>query len=175
VNATAPSGFQPKGVREGRAAHIAAKATESVLDRNGCWTSPGSQAARRYRATRNRRDPTCAATSGEIRAYKAGGFWRFVVYYCSAVYICVNISTDADRLRESEVVGVCRARSCLHKKLRTGRCLARRRLYARCCESSVRSQSIGFLKRTARPRAALFRHSGILRRLRKGRVRAQWR
>src|SRR5260370_27198547 len=59
VNAIASSHRQPKGVREGRAAHFTAKATDSILDRNGCWTSPGSQAvARRDRTARNRRDPT---------------------------------------------------------------------------------------------------------------------
>ena len=44
---------------EGRVSHVTAKATDSILDRNGCWTSPGSQAAARWdRTTRNRRDPT---------------------------------------------------------------------------------------------------------------------
>jgi hypothetical protein len=73
VNAIASSNSQPKGVWEGRAAHITAKATDSILDRSGCWTSPGSQAvARRNRAMRNRRDPYLAALSGKDRAYKAG-------------------------------------------------------------------------------------------------------
>src|ERR1035441_3938187 len=50
---------QPKGVWEARADHVTAKATDSILDRNGCWTSPGSQAVARWeRAMRNRRDPT---------------------------------------------------------------------------------------------------------------------
>ena len=41
VNAIASTDDQPKGVREGRAAHITAKATDSSLDRNDCWTFPG--------------------------------------------------------------------------------------------------------------------------------------
>src|SRR6202158_1520335 len=58
VNAIASSYYQPKGVWEGRAAHVTAKATDSIQEnRNECWTSPGSQAAARWdRATRNRRD-----------------------------------------------------------------------------------------------------------------------
>ena len=59
VNAIASSHRQPKGVGEGRASQVTAKATDNILDRNGCWTSPGSQAAARWdRSTRNRRDPT---------------------------------------------------------------------------------------------------------------------
>jgi hypothetical protein len=42
VNAAASSDSQPKGVREGRAAHVTAKATDSTrIDRSECWTSPG--------------------------------------------------------------------------------------------------------------------------------------
>src|SRR5215471_310611 len=71
VNATASSHRQPKGVWEGRAAHYTAKATDSILDRKGCWTSPGSQAVARWdRTTRNRRDPTwwpSRAKTGRIR------------------------------------------------------------------------------------------------------------
>src|SRR2546428_7392499 len=59
VNAAASSNYQPKGVWEARAAHITAKATDSILDRKGCWTSSGSQAVARWdRVMRNRRDPT---------------------------------------------------------------------------------------------------------------------
>ena len=57
VNAAASTNYQPKGVWEGRAGHVAAKATDSILDRNECWISPGSQAVARWeRAMRNRRD-----------------------------------------------------------------------------------------------------------------------
>jgi hypothetical protein len=59
VNAIASSHYQPKGVWESRAAHVTAKATDSIPDRNGCWISPGSQAVARWdRTVRNRRDPT---------------------------------------------------------------------------------------------------------------------
>ena len=71
VNAIASSYYQPKGVREGRADHVTSKATDSIPDRNECWTSPGSQAvARLDRAKRNRRDPTWQpgrAKTGRIR------------------------------------------------------------------------------------------------------------
>jgi hypothetical protein len=73
VNATASSDYHPKGVREGRDAHITAKATDSRPDRNDGWTSPGSQAAARLeRRMRNRRGPPRQPTSGQDRAYKAG-------------------------------------------------------------------------------------------------------
>ena len=59
VNAAASSDYQPKGVWESRAAHVTAKATDNILDRNGCWISPGSQAVARWdRTARNRGDPT---------------------------------------------------------------------------------------------------------------------
>jgi len=73
VNATASTKFQPKGVREGRAAHVTAKATDRtrrdpgrVLDLSGVWAT-----ARGERQTRNRRDPTWRPTSGKDQAYKA--------------------------------------------------------------------------------------------------------
>ena len=44
---------------EGRAGHVTAKATDSSLDRNDCWTFPGYGAVARFqRRARNRRDPT---------------------------------------------------------------------------------------------------------------------
>ena len=71
VNAIASTNYQPKGVWESRAFHVTAKATDSILDRNECWISPGSQAAARWeRAVRNRRDPTwqpSQAKTGRIR------------------------------------------------------------------------------------------------------------
>ena len=73
VNATASTDYQPKGVREGRAAHITAKATDRVrrvpgraLDLSGVWAT-----ARDERGTRNRRDPPWRPTSGKDQAYKA--------------------------------------------------------------------------------------------------------
>ena len=48
-----------------------AKATDNILDWNGCWISPGSQAVARWnRAARNRRGPTwqpSRAKTGRIR------------------------------------------------------------------------------------------------------------
>ena len=59
VNAIASSDSQPKGVRESQDAHFTVKATDNILDRNGCWISPGSQAVARWdRTVRNRGDPT---------------------------------------------------------------------------------------------------------------------
>src|SRR5215470_1090837 len=36
VNAIASTNYQPKGVRESRASHVTAKATDSILDRSEC-------------------------------------------------------------------------------------------------------------------------------------------
>ena len=59
VNAIASSDCQLKGVWESRDAHFTSKATDNILDRNGCWISPGSQAVARWdRTARNRGDPT---------------------------------------------------------------------------------------------------------------------
>jgi Group II intron, maturase-specific domain len=59
VNAIASSNFQPKGDWESRAAHVTAKAKDNILERNGWWISPGSQAVARWdRTARNRGDPT---------------------------------------------------------------------------------------------------------------------
>jgi hypothetical protein len=73
VNASASSDNQPKGVREGRAAHVTAKAMYNALDPERALDLPGVWAAARYEgAVRNRRDPTWRPTSGKDRAYKAG-------------------------------------------------------------------------------------------------------
>jgi hypothetical protein len=73
VNAAASSHYQPKGVREGRAAHVTAKATHSVPVPERALGLPGVWAAARFEgAVRNRRDPTRQPTSGRDRAYKAG-------------------------------------------------------------------------------------------------------
>jgi hypothetical protein len=71
VNAIASSHLQPKGVWEGRAAHVTAKATDSMLDPERTLDFPGVWAAARFhRDSRNRRDPTWQPTSGKDRAYK---------------------------------------------------------------------------------------------------------
>ena len=74
MNAIASSNYQPKGVREGRAAHVTAKATDSIADRSGCWTSSGSQAAaRRERTRRNRRGPTWQPSRAKTGRIKPDG------------------------------------------------------------------------------------------------------
>ena len=73
VNAAASSDNQPKGVWEGRAAHVTAKAMHSVPVPERALGLPGVWAAARFEgAVRNRRDPTRQPTSGKDRAYKAG-------------------------------------------------------------------------------------------------------
>jgi hypothetical protein len=73
VNAIATSYLQPKGVREGRAGHVAAKATDSIAVRRECWTSPGSQAVARWDgSTTEQERPSPAAKSGKDWTYKAG-------------------------------------------------------------------------------------------------------
>jgi hypothetical protein len=73
VNASASSDYQPKGVREGRAAHVTAKATHSVPAPERTLGLLGVWAAARYEGMmRNRRDPARQPTSGKDRAYKAG-------------------------------------------------------------------------------------------------------
>src|SRR3990172_9154974 len=73
VNAAASSDYQPKGVREGRTGHVAAKAMHSVLDPERTLGLPGVWAAARFEGgVRNRRDPTRQPTSGKDRVYKAG-------------------------------------------------------------------------------------------------------
>src|SRR3990172_7910504 len=73
VNAAASSHYQPKGVREGRAVHVTAKAMHSVLVPERALGLPGVWAAARFEgAVRNRRDPTRRPASGKDRTYKAG-------------------------------------------------------------------------------------------------------
>jgi len=73
VNAAASSDYQPKGDREGRAAHITAKATDSGLVPERPLDLSGVGAAARFdRRRRNRRGPPRPPTSDKDRAYKAG-------------------------------------------------------------------------------------------------------
>jgi hypothetical protein len=73
MNAVASSDYQPKGVWEGRADHVAAKATdrtqelERVLDLSGV-VSGGTLGQKSVEQER----PSLAALSGKDRAYKAG-------------------------------------------------------------------------------------------------------
>lgn len=69
----ASSEFQPKGVWEGRAGHVAAKATHSVLVPERTLGFPGVWAVACFEGeVRNTRDPSRRPTSGKRRAYKAG-------------------------------------------------------------------------------------------------------
>jgi hypothetical protein len=74
VNAVeASSDHQPKGVRESRAGHVAAKAKHSALGPERTLGLPGVEATARVEGSGwNRRDPHRQPTSGEDRAYKAG-------------------------------------------------------------------------------------------------------
>ena len=74
VNAEqASSDYQPKGVWEDRAGHVAAKATHSVLVPERTLGFPGVWAAACFEGeVRNTRDPSWQPTSGKDRAYKAG-------------------------------------------------------------------------------------------------------
>jgi hypothetical protein len=73
VNAEqASSEYQPKGDWGGRAGHVAAKATDSVLrEPEGTLDAPGVRATARYQGmVRNTGDPTRQPTSGKDHAYK---------------------------------------------------------------------------------------------------------
>ena len=69
VKAAATSNYQPKGVRDGRAAHLSAKATDSEVESESTLDIPGVGATARFDSEmRNRRDPprppSQAKTSG---------------------------------------------------------------------------------------------------------------
>ncbi len=69
----ASSNYQPKGVREGRAGHVAAKAMHSALVLERALGFPGVGAAACFEGeVWNTRDPSWQPTLGKDRAYKAG-------------------------------------------------------------------------------------------------------
>ena len=73
MNAAASSDFQPKGVQEGRAAHVTAKATDSIPDSErmlDLFGVVGGGTLGQSNAEQER--PYLAAMSGKDRAYKAG-------------------------------------------------------------------------------------------------------
>jgi hypothetical protein len=74
VNAEqASSDYQPKGVREGRAGHVGAKAMHSALVPERALGFSGVWAAACFEGeVRNTRDPGRRPTLGKDRAYKAG-------------------------------------------------------------------------------------------------------
>jgi len=73
VNAIASSHYQPKGVSEGRAAHVTVKATDSILGPEGmldlCGVTGGGTLGQ---IGVEQERPYLAAMSGKDRAYKAG-------------------------------------------------------------------------------------------------------
>jgi hypothetical protein len=71
VKLAASSDYQPKGAWEGRAGHVAAKATDSGLESERPLDLPGvGSAGRDESQARNRRDPTRWPTLGEGGPYK---------------------------------------------------------------------------------------------------------
>jgi hypothetical protein len=73
VNAAASSNYQPKGVQQGRAAHVTAKATDSILDSErmlDLFGVGGGGTLGQSNAEQER--PYLAAGSGKDRAHKAG-------------------------------------------------------------------------------------------------------
>ena len=72
VNISASTNYQPKGVRESRAAHVTAKAMHSVLKPDGTLGLPGVWMTARFEGTiRNRRGPTRRPALGKDHWYKA--------------------------------------------------------------------------------------------------------
>jgi hypothetical protein len=73
VNAVASSNFQPKGVREGRAAHVTAKALDSTPNSEWVLDLPGvASGGTLGKNSAEQERPSPAALSGKDRAYKAG-------------------------------------------------------------------------------------------------------
>lgn len=73
MNAAASSYLQPKGVWEGRAAHITAKATDSIPDSERMLDLPGVAGGGTLGKNKAEQErPSPAALSGKDRAYKAG-------------------------------------------------------------------------------------------------------
>jgi len=73
VNASASSHYQPKGVWEGRAAHITAKATDSSQELERLLDLSGVGVVARWQQKDVEQErPYLAAKSGKDRAYKAG-------------------------------------------------------------------------------------------------------
>jgi hypothetical protein len=72
VNATASSDYQPKGVWEGRAAHVTAKATDSIEKRNDAGPLRGVRRRHVGKEQRGTGETLPGSLSGKDRAYKAG-------------------------------------------------------------------------------------------------------
>ena len=73
MNAIASSNCQPKGVWEGRAAHVTAKATDSILEPDGMLDLFGvASGGTLGKSNAEQERPYLAAWSGKDRAYNAG-------------------------------------------------------------------------------------------------------
>ncbi len=73
MNVVASSNYQPKGVREGRAAHFTAKATDSNLELERLMDLSGvASGGTLEKKNVEQERPYLAAKSGKDRAYKAG-------------------------------------------------------------------------------------------------------
>jgi hypothetical protein len=73
VNAIASSYYQPKGVWESRAAHVTAKATDSILGSERMLDLPGVPGGGTLgNSNAEQERPYLAAKSGKGRGYKAG-------------------------------------------------------------------------------------------------------
>ena len=74
VNAKASSNYQPKGVREGRAAHVTAKATDSILGSERMLDLPGVAGGGTLGKNNAEQErPYLAAESGKDRRYNVAG------------------------------------------------------------------------------------------------------
>jgi len=72
MNALASSDYQPKGVRESRAGHVAAKATDSIQELERVWDLYGVESGVTLgQKSVEQERPSLAASSGKDRAYKA--------------------------------------------------------------------------------------------------------
>lgn len=73
MNAVASSDYQPKGVWEGRADHVTAKATDSTQELERVVDLPGvASGGTLGQKNAEQERPSLAAPSGKDRTYKAG-------------------------------------------------------------------------------------------------------
>jgi hypothetical protein len=110
VNTSASSHYQPKGVREGRAAHSTAKATtDSSLDSERLLDLSGVGVGARFDSRAwNRRDPTREPASGKDCSYKAGRLKSSRVGRESEGSIVPKKACSKTRWREGALLWSCR-------------------------------------------------------------------
>ena len=105
VNAVASTYSQPKGVTEGRTAHVTVKATDSIpkpdgmLDLCGVW-SGGTLGKNRTEQER----PSPAALSGKDRAYKAGRLKTYGAGRESEGFVVPGKACNKTRWREGTLL-----------------------------------------------------------------------